>query len=177
MRVASRASGEAPPKETRTYLETTDPSELKPAGTPFPGTRTERVIDCPPALYRRLYREIGRAHHWVDRLEWTDAQVRDHLSGTGVAFHLVTVEDRAAGYFELERTPDGAVELSYFGLLPEFQGRGLGKYLLTRAVEEAWALGASRVWLHTSSRDAPAALSNYLARGFRIFRTEVLEPS
>lgn len=177
MRMASRASGEAPPKETWTYLEMTDPSELRPAGAPLAGTRTQRVADCPPALYRRLYREIGRAHRWVDRLEWTDAQIRDHLSGPRLAFYLLKVEDRAAGYFELERTPDGAVELSYFGLLPEFHGRGLGKYLLTRAVEEAWALGAARVWLHTSSNDAPAALPNYLARGFAIFRTELHEPS
>lgn len=175
--MAPRPSEETPPKETRTYLEMRSPSELRPAGAPLPGTRTERVIDCSPELYRRLYREIGRAHHWVDRLEWTDAQIKDHLAGTGVALHLVIVEGRAAGYFELERTPDGAVQLSYFGLLPEFHGRGLGKYLLTRAVEEAWALGAARVWLHTSSQDAPAALPNYLARGFRIFRTEVLEAS
>ena len=46
-----------------------------------------------------------------------------------------------------------------------------------RAVEEAWTLGAARVWLHTNSRDAPAALPNYLARGFRIVKAEFLEPS
>jgi GNAT superfamily N-acetyltransferase len=54
-------------------------------------------------------------------------------------------------------------------------GRGLGTLLLTRAVEEAWALGTSRVWLHTSTLDHPAALPNYLKRGFKQVRTEVYQ--
>jgi hypothetical protein len=31
------------------------------------------------------------------------------------------------------------------------------------------------VWLHTCSFDHPAALPNYLARGFRVFKTESYE--
>ena len=89
--------------------------------------------------------------------------------------HLLTVAGAPAGYFELEKHHDGSVEVSYFGLLPEFQGRGLGKYLLTEAAEAAWARGASRVWLHTCTLDHPGALANYLARGFRPFKTETYE--
>ena len=51
-------------------------------------------------------------------------------------------------------------------------GRGIGKAMLTRAAEEAWALGASRVWLHTCTLDSPRALPNYQARGFEETRTE-----
>ena len=174
---APRSSEGTAPDDKRTHLEMRSPAELRPAKAPFPGTGTERVFACPPALYRHLYREVGRAHHWVDRLEWTDAQIAERLAGPEVAVHLLTVEGRPAGYFELERTADGAVELSYLGLLPEFHGRGLGKYLLTRAVEEAWALGAVRVWLHTTSQDAPAALPNYLARGFKVFKVEPIAPA
>ena len=86
--------------------------------------------------------------------------------------HLLSVAEAPAGYFELEREEDGSVQVAYFGLLPEFVGRGLGKYLLTRAVEEAFDLGASRVWLHTCTLDHPGALPNYLARGFRKTREE-----
>jgi GNAT superfamily N-acetyltransferase len=67
---------------------------------------------------------------------------------------------------------DGAVEIAYFGLLPEYFGRGWDGHLLTRAVETAWGLGASRVWLHTCTLDHPAALPNYLRRGFRRVREE-----
>jgi hypothetical protein len=44
--------------------------------------------------------------------------------------------------------------------------------MLTKAVERAWALGAARVWLHTSSLDHSSALSNYLARGFSIWKQD-----
>ena len=64
------------------------------------------------------------------------------------------------------------MEIAYFGLRPEFFGRGIGKAMLTRAAEEAWALGAKRVWLHTCTLDSTHALPNYLARGFTQFRQE-----
>ena len=85
---------------------------------------------------------------------------------------LLSVGGAPGGYFELRREVDGAVEIAYFGLLKEFTGRGFGAYLLTEAAERAWALGATRVWLHTSTLDHPAALPNYLKRGFQVFRTE-----
>jgi GNAT superfamily N-acetyltransferase len=111
----------------------------------------------------------------VDRLLWSDEEHRARLADPDVSLHLLSVAGAPAGYFELERHPDGAVEVAYFGLLPEFLGRGLGKYLLTKAAQEAFALGASRVWLHTCTLDDPAALPNYLARGFRKVREETYE--
>ncbi len=92
-----------------------------------------------------------------------------------VSVHLLTVAGAPAGYFELQKHADGSVEIAYFGLLPEFLGRGLGKYLLSEAVEAAWALAASRVWLHTCSLDGPAALPNYVARGFVPYKKETYE--
>jgi GNAT superfamily N-acetyltransferase len=78
-----------------------------------------------------------------------------------------------AGYYELERHADASVEIAYFGLLPEFLRRGFGKHLLDDAVVRAWSLDATRVWLHTCTLDDVAALPNYVARGFRPFRSEV----
>jgi GNAT superfamily N-acetyltransferase len=60
----------------------------------------------------------------------------------------------------------------YFGLAPPFIGRGMGGWLLTRAVQEAFALDASRILLNTCTLDAPQALPNYLARGFTIVSEE-----
>ena len=51
-------------------------------------------------------------------------------------------------------------------------GKGLGGLLLTEAIRRAWDFGASRVWVQTCTQDAPTALPNYLARGFRIFKEE-----
>jgi GNAT superfamily N-acetyltransferase len=156
----------------RTYLELTDPSAFRPAPSPDPRARIERVEDCPSSFHRYLYAEVGRRYHWVDRLPWTDEQTRARFSDPDVSLHLLTVAGAPAGYFELERHADASVEIAYFGLLPEFLGRGLGKYLLTEAVRTAWAAGAARVWLHTCTLDDQAALPNYRARGFRPFKTE-----
>ena len=121
------------------------------------------------------YTEVGRDYHWVDRLSWTDDDIRAYLADPALEFWVMRVGGQVAGYFELRAHEDGAVEVAYFGLLPAFVGRGLGKFLLTRAVERAWAGGAVRVWLHTSSLDHTSALPNYLARGFSIWKQETYE--
>jgi len=152
-----------------------DRGQLDAAGAPDADVTVERVEHCPPELYRQLYAEVGREYHWVDRLEWTDEDIRRHLETPGLEFWILNVTGRTAGYFELWRCDDGAIQVGYFGLLPHAVGQGLGKFLLTRAVERAWDLGATRVWLHTSSLDHPSALPNYLARGFSIWKQETYE--
>jgi len=159
----------------RTYLEMTSPEALRPADVPVDDLRIEHVGACTASFYRYLYTEVGRDYRWTDRLAWTDEQIREHLASPAIAVHVAYVGGTPAGYFELTRHGDGSCELSYFGLLPEFQGRGLGKFLLTQATRRAWE-GASRVWLHTCTLDGPAALPNYVARGFRPYRKETYEP-
>jgi ribosomal protein S18 acetylase RimI-like enzyme len=160
---------------TRTYLEMTRPEELQKARTADPSVQVERALACPASFFRFLYAEVGRRYHWVDRLPWTDEQLRARLEDPDVSLFVLRVAGSPAGYFELERHDDGAVEVAYLGLLPEFLGRGLGKHLLTVAVETAWSMGAPRLWLHTCTLDDPAALPNYEARGFRRWKQEVYE--
>jgi GNAT superfamily N-acetyltransferase len=157
----------------RTYLEMLSPDQLKPAGTPEPEPGIERLDRCTPELFRYLYIEVGRAFRWTDRLSWTDEQVHRHLDDPRISLWLMSGDGQPAGYFELREHDDGSVEIVYFGLLPGFIGRGWGKYLLTRAVQAAWEAGPKRVWLHTCTLDHPAALPNYLKRGFRSVREEV----
>src|SRR6476661_5501178 len=137
---------------TRTYLELRSPEDLRPAPTPRPAPRIERVGHCPPSFYRYLYAEVGRAFHWTDRLRWSDDTIRAHLATPGLTLWLLIWDGAPAGYFELKPHDDGSIEIAYFGLLPEYFGRGWGKYLLTEAVREAWRAGPSRVWLHAGSR-------------------------
>lgn len=158
----------------RTYLEMTSPTDLKPEGSAGPGVRLERVRDCPWHFYRYLYAEVGRQHHWRDRLSWSEAQFREHLAGPSTMW-LLSVDGAPAGYFELRGQEDCSIEIAFFGLMPEFVGKGLGKLLLTRAVEQAWQLGPARVWLHTCTLDHPSALPNYLKRGFRKVREETYQ--
>jgi GNAT superfamily N-acetyltransferase len=159
----------------RTYLEMLSPGDLSPAREPASGLRIERIGSCPPSFFRYLYTEVGRAYHWTDRLGWTDSEIAAYLGDGSVTLHVLYVNHAPAGYYELRRYTDGSVEIAYFGLLPEFTGRRLGGWMLTRAVEDAWARGASRVWLHTCTLDHASALPNYQKRGFRPFKTETYQ--
>ncbi|MEW5984380.1 MAG: GNAT family N-acetyltransferase [Acidobacteriota bacterium] len=160
---------------TRTYLEMTDQASFRPAWTDVPEVRVERVGRCPASFYRYLYTEVGRAYRWQDRLNWSDPEITSHLADPLRSLWVMWVDHAPAGYAETRREPDGSVELAFFGLVPEYVGRGLGKHLLSVVVERAWELGARRIWLHTCTLDHSAALPNYLKRGFTPFKTEVYE--
>jgi len=157
---------------TRTYLEMTSPAELSAVTVPEGEAAVVRVHDCPVSFFRYLYAAVGANYHWVDRLPWTDEQVRARIADPRVSLHVLYVKGAPGGYFELGQHPDGSCEIAYFGLLPEFLGRGLGKHLLSIAVQTAWSARPARVWLHTCTLDDPAALPNYVRRGFRPFKTE-----
>ncbi len=156
----------------RVYLEMRSRTALCPAKLDDGSIRVERADLCTPALWRFLYTEVGRRHHWVDRLGWSDEEIRAHLAADGLSIWLLSVQGTLGGYFELRADGDGGIEIAYLGIFPELTGRGLGAHLLTVAVERAWELTTTRVWLHTSSLDHPAALPNYRRRGFTPFRTE-----
>lgn len=165
-----------PPRSVlRTYLELTSREALRPVTLRDPDARFVRCAPCTVERYRALYAAVGGAWHWHDRLAWSDGQLAAYLALPAVSIWELRVGDDTAGYFELRVDDDGAVEIVYFGLLDGFFGRGLGGAMLTRAVEEAWALGASRVWLNTCTLDSPRALPNYLARGFRAYKEETYE--
>jgi GNAT superfamily N-acetyltransferase len=127
-----------------------------------------------PGLSRYLYTDVGKDWHWIDRLHWTPDQWQVYLQQPHIESWVAYLQGATAGYFELAIDSKYEVEIAYFGLLPRFIGRGLGGYLLTVAAERAWEISASRVWVHTSTRDHPHALANYQARGFRLFKQERL---
>ena len=160
---------------TRTYLEMRDRSELRVAKLKDPAIRIQHQRDCSIELFRFLYVEVGKNYYWIDRLPWTDEDIRAYLVQPEISVWLMIYDKETAGYFELRKCEDGSTELAYFGLMPQFIGRGLGKHLLTCAVEQAWTDGANRVWLHTCTLDDQAALPNYLKRGFQPFKTEKYE--
>ena len=162
-------------KVTRTYLQLTSEELVRGQVEQAAGARVDRCFPVSPELFRELYARVGSAYRWHDRNEWTDAKVAERFSVQPVTLYLFTMDGERAGFYELERHDDGSVEIVLFGLIPEFAGRGLGRWLLADAVERAWSLGANRVWLHTCTLDSPVAIPNYLARGFKPYATEEYE--
>lgn len=159
-------------EETTTYLEMTDRSELIPAKGPSVDIEIKWAeIPC-PELNRFFYTAIGGDWLWIDRLCWTYEQWMASITSPGHETWVAYQQGNPVGYFELDGEAGCDIELAYFGILPQFTGQGIGGYLLTIAINRAWANQANRVWVHTSSFDHPQALRNYLARGFRVVKTE-----
>jgi len=153
---------------TVTTLEMTAPEQLHPTDPP-PGDIAVRQVAHPlPEFNRFFYTAVGGDWYWIDRLNWDYRRWLAWVDRPTLETWVLYADDTPAGYFELECQDNGAVEVAYFGLIAAFTGRGLGGYLLTRAVRRAWELGARRVWLHTCTLDHPNALANYQARGLRV---------
>jgi ribosomal protein S18 acetylase RimI-like enzyme len=126
------------------------------------------------AVVRSTYVRIWEPLKAHGRLEWSDDEWVAELSHPAIRSWLARVQGESAGLLELEVSVDGEVGIVVFGLVPAYQGRGLGAAFLTRATELAWQLGrpTKRVWLQTSSDDHAHALGNYQSRGFRVFSAE-----
>ncbi|MFN8635192.1 MAG: GNAT family N-acetyltransferase [Chloroflexota bacterium] len=154
---------------TTWFLEMTSPDLLRPARQPEQMPLLMRAEHPCAELSRFLYRSVGGNWYWIDRLVWRydEWQRWAEQVETWVAY----LNGTPAGYFELEPYRDGTVNIALFGLLPWAIGGGLGGWMLTRAVERAWALEPRLVIVNTCSLDGPHALANYQARGFTIVRT------
>ncbi len=125
-----------------------------------------------PELNRMLYLAVGAQWMWYERFDWSYERWQKFLDRTNIQTWVAYNGATPIGYFELEGQANGSTEICYFGLLPEFIGKGYGRALLQDAIQKAWDLGGKRVWLHTCSLDHPNALGNYQARGFEIFKEE-----
>ena len=157
------------------HLAMDAPADLRAAREVGPEVAVVHAAIPLGALNRFFYVEIGREHHWVDRLEWDGDAWQRYAADPNLETWLVLERGTPAGYAELWLLPGRRWHVAMFGLLRPFQGRGLGGHLLTRVVEHAWRAEARQVTLDTCELDGPHALANYRARGFRVDR-EGLEP-
>ena len=162
-------------KVERNYLEINFIKDLKDISN-FPENYSINLVDPVDfQLNKFFYKNIGKNHHWVDRLVWTEKQWINYVSDKNVKTYVLKNEKDLAGYFELilHKEKD-EVEIAYLGLLKEFQNKKLGSYLLSAAIKNSFLNNPKRVWVHTCSLDHKNALSNYVARGMKIFKTETI---
>lgn len=125
-----------------------------------------------PELSQFMFRTVGGPWRWFSRLSWNYQQWLDYLTQQQVRTWLLWVKGTPAGYIELLKHADQSVEIKFFGLVPQFIGRGLGLKLAQAAVMQAAQWQAAKIWLHTCSADHPSALKNYQHAGFSITHTE-----
>jgi GNAT superfamily N-acetyltransferase len=150
-----------------TYLEMTRRPETEPPAPP-PGCGVERWNKPEPDEYRQLFSAVGGEWGWSGRLILKEEELKAILHAQTTEVYRLRCQGETAGFAELDRGIPGQVEIAYFGLVPAFIGRGLGKFLLRWTVQRAWQGGTKRVWLHTCQYDHAGALSIYLKAGFSV---------
>jgi len=157
-----------------TYLEMTERPTFPPP--PHPGEKIALLrAEAPPiSFYRYLYNTVGEQWLWYERRRMSDDSLRAVIHHPEVEIFVLYVRGVPAGYVELDGRVEGEFELAYVGLIPEFIGRGLGRFLLYWAVDKAWDRSPRRVWVHTCNFDHPRAIATYQRAGFRPYKQETL---
>ncbi|WP_239025233.1 GNAT family N-acetyltransferase [Rhodoligotrophos defluvii] len=151
---------------TVTFLEMTAP----PRHTVHPPSNFKialmEAVRPPMHFYRYLYDVVGANHAWVDRRKMSDDELAQQIHADGVEIFVAYVNGCPAGYFELNARDPQEVWLAYFGVIPDFLGIGVGKWLLSEAIAAAWAKGPDVVRVETCTLDHPRALPLYQKLGF-----------
>ena len=160
----------------RNYLEINSLQDLKESKLPSEDYSLELLDPINFQLNKFFYKNIGKKHNWVDRLIWSEQQWIDYILSQKVKTYVFKHKDDLAGFFELIfHHEQKEVEIAYFGILEEYQNKKLGSYLLSKAIKKCFAENINRVWVHTCSLDHKNALNNYIDRGMKIFKTEIIK--
>ena len=159
----------------RNYLEIHSLNDLKECTNFLEDYSISLIYPTDFQLNKFFYKNIGKKHKWVDRLIWTEQQWIKYVSNKDVKTFVLKRKKDLVGFFELIfHQEKKEVEIAYFGILEEYRNKKLGSYLLSEAIKKSFQDNIKRVWLHTCSLDHKHALSNYLSRGMKIFKSEIV---
>ena len=159
----------------RNYLEINSIKDLKEGNKPSEHYTLSLTDPINFQLNKFFYKTIGKNHKWLDRLSWSEEKWINYVSSKNVQTFVFKNTDELVGFFELIFHPNkNETEIAYFGILEEYQNKKLGSYLLSEAIKKSFKNNINRVWVHTCSLDHKNALNNYISRGMKIFKTEIL---
>ena len=160
----------------RNYLKINSLHDLKDGEPPSEDYQVKLIEPTDFQLNKFFYKNIGKKHKWIDRLIWTEEQWIKYVSNKNVKTFVLKNKKDLVGFFELIiHSEKKEVEIAYFGILEEYQNKKLGSFLLSDAIKKSFQQNVERVWLHTCSLDHKNALNNYLARGMKIFKSEIVK--
>ncbi len=166
--------GQISPVETNvSFLEMHNRSSkdiVSPSGVSF--KKLVGYIDV--EMYRKFYYGVGKQWHWLDRMVMPDQELETIINSPNTEIWIMQVDGNDAGFAEFIKGNE-YTEILYFGLLPDYIGKGHGKFFLQWVVEKAWSFQPKWVQLNTCELDHPNALPTYLKAGFKLVREEIQE--
>jgi GNAT superfamily N-acetyltransferase len=157
---------------TVTFLEMT----ARPTALPPPQPKGKvALLKCerpPTHFYRYLYDTIGADYYWVDRKKLSPDKLAEVIHDPANQLFVLYTEGNPAGMAELDLRKPGAVNISYFGLMPEAIGKRLGFFFLYHTCINAWLQPIQRLTINTCTLDHPRALPLYQRLGFTPYARE-----
>lgn len=165
---------------TITYLRQSERPAYAPQARPPGKLAILRAEDPPAHFYRYLYDLVGRRWNWVSRRSLSDADLLKIIRDPAVNIFVLYVGGVPAGMTEIDATDRTSVAIQFFGLSPDFIGKGLSRFFLSNAIDLAWSHDPDEVRIETCTLDHPAALALYQKLGFVVFdqgtgRVDLLE--
>ncbi len=159
----------------RNYLEINSLEDLNEGTKPSPDYSLTLLDPINFQLNKFFYKNIGNKHKWVDRLIWNEEQWISYVSNENVQTYVLKFKDDLVGFFELiHHQEKKEFEIAYLGILEEYHNKKLGSFLLSEAIKISFKKKIDRVWVHTCTLDHKNALNNYITRGMKIFKTEII---
>lgn len=134
---------------------------------PLPeGITLAPLVNVDLVAYRALFRKIGAKWLWFSRLYMADDKLTAILNDPNVEAWVIRDGAEDIGMLELDFSEPGQCELVFLGLVEGTTGKGLGRAIMSRATERAFAKPIERFWVHTCTFDHPSALNFYIRSGF-----------
>lgn len=143
--------------------------------------RTAPSLHCPPPsgrialmraknptlhFYRYIHDTIGRDYMWVNRRKLTDGALSEIIQHDDVEIYIFYKDGVPAGFFELDFRQRQKAEFAFLGVMPEFIGQNIGRYLLVEGINRAWQKEIKQLIIQTCTFDHPRALGLYQRHGF-----------
>ena len=131
----------------------------------------EAIVD----LHRRVYSvEYAMEEPFVEGVAQTVTEACERGWPEGGGAWLVDGAEGLAGCLGLTAEGNGAGKIRWVVLQPELRGLGLGRRMITEAVDEARRLGMTRLELHTFAALTTAG-AIYKELGFEVVGAEEMD--
>jgi len=150
------------PHVTIWYLKRTTPANQS-ANPPFEIRKTSTPA---VAWYRELYKAVGGPWLWWERIAMKDETFYALFAKNDRVIVTPIIDGVEAGFSEVLYASEKMSEIVYFGLKPEFVGKGIASSFMEEVVAIARKEGVEEIRLNTCSLDHPRARGFYKSRGY-----------
>ena len=123
-----------------------------------------------------FYKQVGKNYYWTDWLRKSEDEIDEFVNDKNVLLYTLIKDGWPVGFYVLDYRKKDTCDLSFFGLVDEVIGIGLGKYLLQTAILTAWdSKKIKKLTVNTCSLDHKSAIYLYQKYGFTPVKYKDLE--